>query len=169
MVSDLVANCYLNQCWLHLSWIPGNKLQWNLNQNSNFFTRENTLFSVKYQPFWSGLNVLKNGSPSKDIYIHYLVELISLSFFFSIGSFFTFFLENKPVGLPKLGFHCSCQCSVIERREKYQNALYFIGFVQDCCNSSVLAMELLQSYTKPSISCYFVYTKNQYVQLKYQI
>ena len=29
-------------------------------------------------------------------------------------------------------------------------AQYFDGLVQDCCNSSVLAMELLQSCTKPS-------------------
>ena len=27
-----------------------------------------------------------------------------------------------------------------------------IGFMQDCSNHSVLAMELLQSYTKPSIN-----------------
>ena len=29
--------------------------------------------------------------------------------------------------------------------------LYFDGFAQDCSNSSVLAMELLQSYAKSSI------------------
>ena len=29
---------------------------------------------------------------------------------------------------------------------------YIDGLVQDCSNSSALAMELLQSYTKPSIS-----------------
>ena len=31
------------------------------------------------------------------------------------------------------------------------NKAHIEGLVQDCCNSSVLAMELLQSCTKPSI------------------
>ena len=32
--------------------------------------------------------------------------------------------------------------------------VYFDGFVQNCSNSSALAMELLQFSTKPSISCH---------------
>ena len=37
---------------------------------------------------------------------------------------------------------------------------YIDGSVQDCSNSSALAMELLQSCTKPSISCHYL----QYVR-----
>ena len=32
---------YLNQCWIIVNWAPGNKLQWNLNKNSNIFIKEN--------------------------------------------------------------------------------------------------------------------------------
>ena len=32
---------YLNQCWNIVSWTLGNKLQWNLNQNSQKFVQEN--------------------------------------------------------------------------------------------------------------------------------
>ena len=34
---------------------------------------------------------------------------------------------------------------------------YINGLVQDCSNSSALAMELLQSCTKPSIYAYVIY------------
>ena len=32
---------YLNQCWNIVNWTIGNKLQWNINQNSNIFIQEN--------------------------------------------------------------------------------------------------------------------------------
>ena len=32
---------YLNQCWLIVNWTPGNKFQWNSNQNSFIFIQEN--------------------------------------------------------------------------------------------------------------------------------
>ena len=45
-------------------------------------------------------------------------------------------------------------------------AVYIDGLVQDCSNSRVLAMELLQSCTKPSISNYainFLIDKNNII------
>ena len=32
---------YLNHCWNIVNWTLGNKLQWNLNRNSNIFIQEN--------------------------------------------------------------------------------------------------------------------------------
>ena len=32
---------FLNQCWIIVNWILRNKLQWNFNQNTNFFIHEN--------------------------------------------------------------------------------------------------------------------------------
>ena len=32
----MLTYCQLDQCWLIVNWIPGNKLQWNLNQNTKF-------------------------------------------------------------------------------------------------------------------------------------
>ena len=37
---------YLNQCWIIVNWTLRNKLQWNLNQNSNILIQENALESV---------------------------------------------------------------------------------------------------------------------------
>ena len=37
---------YLNQCWNIVNWTLRNKLQWNLNRNSNIFIHENALESV---------------------------------------------------------------------------------------------------------------------------
>ena len=38
-------------------------------------------------------------------------------------------------------------------------ACYIDGLVQDCSNSIGNAMELLQSYTKPSLYCWAIYLK----------
>ena len=32
---------YLNRCWVIVNWTRRNKLQWNFNQNTKFFTQEN--------------------------------------------------------------------------------------------------------------------------------
>ena len=37
---------YMNQCWNIVNWTPRNKLQWNVNQNSNIFIRENPFENV---------------------------------------------------------------------------------------------------------------------------
>ena len=37
---------YLNQCWDIVNWTLKNKLQWNLNQNTKLFIRENALENV---------------------------------------------------------------------------------------------------------------------------
>ena len=37
---------YLNQCWNIVNWTLRNKLQWNLNRNSNIFIEENDFESV---------------------------------------------------------------------------------------------------------------------------
>ena len=37
---------YQNQCWIIVNWTLRNKLQWNLNRNSNIFIQENAFESV---------------------------------------------------------------------------------------------------------------------------
>ena len=37
---------YLYQCWIIVNWTLRNKLQWNLNKNSNIFIQENAFESV---------------------------------------------------------------------------------------------------------------------------
>ena len=37
---------YLNQWWLIVNFIIGNKFQWNFNQNASIFTRENRLENI---------------------------------------------------------------------------------------------------------------------------
>ena len=37
---------YLNQCWVIVNWTFRNKLQWNLNGNSNILIQENAFESV---------------------------------------------------------------------------------------------------------------------------
>ena len=36
----------MNQCWIIVNWTLKNKLQWNLNRNSNIFIEENAFESV---------------------------------------------------------------------------------------------------------------------------
>ena len=40
---------YLNQCWNIVNWDPGNKLQWNINQNSWIFIKENPSQNVVWK------------------------------------------------------------------------------------------------------------------------
>ena len=49
---------HLNQCWNNVNSTLGNKLQWNLNRNSNNFIHENAFESVvwKWRPFCLGPN-----------------------------------------------------------------------------------------------------------------
>ena len=42
----MAPNHYLNQCWIIVNWTLRNKLQWNLNRNSNIFIQENAFESV---------------------------------------------------------------------------------------------------------------------------
>ena len=42
--------------------------------------------------------------------------------------------------------------------------VYIDGLVQDCSNSIASAMELLQSYTKPSICCVILIINDSYVE-----
>ena len=51
---------HLNQCWNIVNSTLGNKLQWNLNRNSNNFIQENAFESVvwKWRPFCLGPNEL---------------------------------------------------------------------------------------------------------------
>ena len=47
---------------------------------------------------------------------------------------------------------------------------YIDGLVQDCSNSNALAMELLQSYTKPLATLYrFIWTKNLKIKPLYML
>ena len=41
LVTYLVSNHYLNQCWVIVNWTLRNKLQWNFNQNTNLFIHKN--------------------------------------------------------------------------------------------------------------------------------
>ena len=43
---QLTNHHWFRQCWNIVNWTLRNKLQWNLNQNSNIFIQENTLESV---------------------------------------------------------------------------------------------------------------------------
>ena len=51
---------YLNQCWNIVNWTLRNKLQWNLDRNSNITFKKMHLkvSSAKRRPFCLGLNVL---------------------------------------------------------------------------------------------------------------
>ena len=44
-----VPSHYLNQCWNIVNWDPGNKLQWNINQNSWIFIQENPSQNVVWK------------------------------------------------------------------------------------------------------------------------
>ena len=50
----------LNQCWNIINWTPGNKLQWNLNQNCYVLFKKMhlTLLFGKWQSFCFGLDGL---------------------------------------------------------------------------------------------------------------
>ena len=58
---------YLNQCWNIVNWTLINKLQWNLNWNSNISTQENEFENVvwKMTAICLGLNVLTNVPAAK--------------------------------------------------------------------------------------------------------
>ena len=49
LVSWSAPSHYLNQCWNIVNWTLGNKLQWNLNRNTNIFIQENAFESVVCQ------------------------------------------------------------------------------------------------------------------------
>ena len=49
LVAWSLPNHYLNQCWNIVSWTFGNKLQWNLNQNSYIFIQENAFENVVWK------------------------------------------------------------------------------------------------------------------------
>ena len=55
---------YVNQCWIIVNWTLRNKLQWNLNRNSNIFIEKMRwkVSSAKRRPFCLGLNVLNQPS-----------------------------------------------------------------------------------------------------------
>ena len=59
-VASPVPKHYLNQCWHIITWTLGNKLQWNLNRNSNVFIQENPFENVICQGVvnFPSLNVL---------------------------------------------------------------------------------------------------------------
>ena len=44
--SDNGPSHFMNQCWNIVNWTLRNKLQWNLNRNSNIFIQENALENV---------------------------------------------------------------------------------------------------------------------------
>ena len=51
---------YLNQYWIIVNWTTTNKLQWNVNRNSNIFIQENAFENVvcEMASICLGLNVL---------------------------------------------------------------------------------------------------------------
>ena len=46
LVACLAPSNFLNWCWLAVNWTLGNKLQWNLNQNSKIFIHENAFACI---------------------------------------------------------------------------------------------------------------------------
>ena len=51
LVACSAPSHHLNQCWLIINWTPRNKVQWNLNWNSNIFIQGNG-----YENKWNKLN-----------------------------------------------------------------------------------------------------------------
>ena len=49
LVAWSAASHYLNQCWNIVNWAIGNKLQWNLKQNSYIFIQENAFENVVWK------------------------------------------------------------------------------------------------------------------------
>ena len=57
--NGLAPSHYLNQWWNTVIWTLGNKLQWNLNQNSSIFIEERAFEKVcKMTLIWLSLSVL---------------------------------------------------------------------------------------------------------------
>ena len=71
----------LNQCWNIVNWTRGNKLQWNLNQNSNIFIQENAFenFVCEMASIWSLPQCVNSLCPSDGLWCH-----ISLSALFQV-------------------------------------------------------------------------------------
>ena len=49
LVAWTAPSHYLNQCWNIVDWTRRNKLQWNLNKNSNIFIHENALQNIVWK------------------------------------------------------------------------------------------------------------------------
>ena len=68
---------YLNQCWSIVMWNIGNKLQWNLNKNSNIFIQENAFECVVFEMAAilsrpQCVKLIKDSSPSRASYLFYV-------------------------------------------------------------------------------------------------
>ena len=54
LVAYFAPSHYLNQCWFHVNWSPGNKCQWNSKRNFIIFIQENVTKFVACQDFVQG-------------------------------------------------------------------------------------------------------------------
>ena len=82
----------LNQCWNIINWTPGNKLQWNFNQNTKLFIHENASENIVCEmvTILCG-GRLVNVSNSTVLYSKHCIDVISWSKMISLQPFFCLF------------------------------------------------------------------------------
>ena len=82
----------LNQCWNIINWTPGNKLQWNFNQNTKLFIHENASENIVCEmvTILCG-GRLVNVSNSTMLYSKHCIDVISWSKMISLQPFFCLF------------------------------------------------------------------------------
>ena len=108
------------------------------------------MLSAKWQPFSSGLTV---SLAIADIGRIYLVTILFLGIHLELGrrwimkAGFLCYHGDELVCLP---MNADQEMEAITNWSQWWQ-IYLDGLVQDCSDSSVLAMELLQSCTEPSI------------------
>ena len=183
----LMPSHCLNQCLFIVNWTLRNKLQWNFNQNSYFFIQGNAFQNIVFET----VAILSQSQCVKWIHVIHLAlffggaftgavvhmnDLISLKWPWRIWV--------KPpqcqtttkaqTVLKILGVRCTAKPQVQEililatalfLKVYFVHVYDYNDFVQDCNNSSVLAMELLQSCIKPLIcysKCSFLYCLELY-------
>ena len=101
---DLISfgsGCLLDYLIVVYNWSMNNKIQPNFNQNSSMFSREMLLkmWSAKWHPFWSDLNVLINAPDTLIIPWQYNKKLSVLE---DIRGCYLLWLHNQVAWLPGL-------------------------------------------------------------------
>ena len=131
-----------DQCWNIVKWIVRNKFRWNLNRNSYIFVQGNAFENVV-------CNMAATFSQPQCVNITYIWQsgdiLIS-------GYIFQYYCMS--ISLMHFKWYrdlntCSVKYNVCSLSGIFTDL--FDGLVQDCSNSNVLAIELLQPCTEPSI------------------
>ena len=159
------ASHYLNQCWIIVNWTLRNKLQWNLNPNSNVFIQENAFESVvcetvailswpqcvKYIFWWR-------------IHIHNYIYVIWIKLYIYIEIKYYIYatwinlciyieMKSKRIYTCNLSHEiCAFLCLILSSMDSsMDSSKLYPDLVQDCGISIANALEIRQSCTKPSI------------------